>query len=85
MKQTINKRHKKCRSFERELLRKIFNILCRCGMVIGVIALIGIWGGAEFGELLIGRRILWTVMDLLLICAAARGDSMTGRDPDGIL
>ena len=70
--------------FKRVLLRNLLNILCRFGMVIGCIAFIGIWGGMEFGELLIGRRLLWSVADILLICALAQGEALTGGDPNGI-
>ena len=65
--------------FERKKVRKGINLLCRCGIVLGFISFIGIWGGMEFGSMLIGRRILWTALNLLLIGGAAYGDMMTGE------
>ena len=65
---------------ERVKLRRIVNLLCRLAVVIGFVAFIGIWGGAEFGALLIGKRLLWTAVDVLLIGASIYGDQITAED-----
>ena len=58
----------------------IVNMLCRLAVVIGFVAFVGIWSGAEFGALLIGKRLLWTAVDVLLIGASIYGDQITAED-----
>ncbi|MBQ8894369.1 MAG: hypothetical protein IJ043_08180 [Clostridia bacterium] len=65
---------------ERDKLCRIVNLLCRLTVVIGFVAVVGIWGGAEFGALLIGKRLLWTAADVILIGASLYGDQITADD-----
>lgn len=66
----LKKKQADRRRWERTLRlpwKAILSIACRCGIVLGFIAFIGIWAGAESGALLIGRRLLWTVADGILV------------------
>ena len=79
MKQATYKRQCRGRNYhnERELLKKAINFICRCGVVIGFVCFIGIWGGMEFGPLLIGKRLLWSLIDIALTYAAIRIEYIT--------
>ena len=62
---------------ERAKVLRIVNSFFRAVMVIGFICFIGIWGGIEFGPLLIGKRLLWSLIDALIVIGAAYGETIT--------
>lgn len=53
--------------------RRILKWICQVGIVVGCIAFFGIWGGMEFGPIMIGRRLLWTGIDAVAVALMAAG------------
>lgn len=56
-------------------LRKVAAVALRCGVILGLIGLLACWAGMEFGPLMIGKRLIWSVAGIgfIALCGWIEG------------
>lgn len=63
-------------------LRRAINGFFRFWLVLSAIGLMAVWAGAEWGEIMLGRRLLISALLVVMMMAAVAGDVATRKEND---